>query len=807
MATKIKIDQETLKKHRFWFLLPVVGIALLIAWILVLYVRADAAANFSKAKTTDTQLRSLRSNPDKRNEQWIAASRVKKLESLEQKNQLWIKEYDAQNGIVREPATPPAAGAAATDPLETLPPIKEIRNPFITWPEATVTTWDRENPGRQLRSLDFGEWLRIVPVEYRDHYEGQFERCLDPIPWYSEATGTGAVRVKGGSGNHRVAAMELLNKANLRDKPNVAVLSEEAWVLQEDLAIRRELIKILGEVVDRFATLQPEWEVISITDDEPGPKATATAQVADNLSGPTPTATSTGPAKSGAVIRVDRKAFYNFTWTSQLIPPSDASRTTTGSGQAVDFTLEPWRGWLLDLELVEVNGKVLLRGKSTNHSPRHTLPKQRLAVYFNELGTGAEMAKPLIVEDAGELPPAIFDAEGKITNNATKKLKEMPVPTGAIRISRVTRAHEGDVLDAFHGFNQHWIVELELRGSMQNTRRTLTGYITNRSDRRQRVPGFLMTLSDGNTDQLPERLRVPVDEINAGARRAFTIDLANRPVMLKLVRSVKQELDWRTVPLKRIDRMELGVPAQEQSDRLRVLPLVPYDFAKKDPRYLWGSETPKPTPETPPKPRDTSENHEIRLTRYLEVTNEVRRLPVALVLVVDANYVNDVLTAMSNSRLRFQVTQAVWNRIPALGRPPGPSTTAGRPADGVPGTLGSGSAPPPGAAVRGGGQTPQGGSSGGAGAAEGFSNVLPQSGGGGIGLGGSSTGGGGGSSVAASRPPPGGGLAGGGRGEATQPKFGFVDDSHVVQLQIYGLITLYESPDAFKRLRDLRNKR
>lgn len=804
MAAKIKIDQETLKKHRFWFLLPVVGLALLIAWILVLYVRADAAANFGTAKTTDTQLRSLRSNPDKRNEQWIAASRVKKLESLEQKNQLWIKEYDAQNGVVREPAAPPAAGATATDPLETLPPIKEIRNPLITWPEATATTWDRENPGRQLRRLDFGEWLRIVPVEYRDHYEGQFDRCLDPIPWYNEATGTGAVRVKGGSGNHRAAAMELLSKANLRGNPTV--LSEEAWVLQEDLAIRRELIKILGEVVDRFATLQPEWQAIAITDNDPAPKAASPALAANGAHAAAPTATSTAPAKPGTVIRIDRKAFYNYTWTSQLIPPSDATRPASNARQSVDLTLEPWRGWLLDLELVEANGKVLLRGQSTNHSPRLAVPKQRLAVYFNEVGSGAEMATPLILEDAGELPPAEFGGDGKITNNATKKLREQPVPTGAFRISRVTRANEGDILDAFHGFNQHWILELELRGSTQNTRRTLTGFITNRSDRRQRVPGFLMTLSDGNTDQLPERLRVPVDEINSGARRAFTIDLANRPVMLKLIRSVKQELDWRTVPLKRIDRMELGVPAQEQSDRLRVLPLVPYDFAKKDPRYLWGSETPKPAPENPPKPRETSENHEIRLTRYLEVTNEVRRLPVALVLVVDANYVNDVLTAMSNSRLRFQVTQAVWNRIPALGRPPGPSTTASRPGDVAPGTMGGSSAPPAGAAARGSGQTPQGGGMGGAGAAEGFSNVAPQSGGG-IGLGGGGSTGGGGAGMAASRPPAGTGMAGSGRSDAPQPKFGFVDDSHVVQLQIYGLITLYESPDAFKRLRELRNKR
>lgn len=788
MAAKLKIDQEMLKKHRFWFLLPVVALALLIAWIMVLDVRSEAASNFSAAKTTDSQLRSLKSNQDKRNTQWIEASKVKKTESLEQKNQLWIKEYDFQNGVVREAAKPAPAGGGPVDPLDTLPPIKEVRNPLITWPEATVTTWDRENPGRQLRRLDFGEWLRIVPVEYRDHYEGQFERCLDPLPWYNESTGTGAVRMASASGNHRLAAMALLNRANLREKPNVAVLSEEAWVLQEDLAIRRELIRILGDVVDRYAHLQPEWQQIPIADAEPP------AAKPEGAAPPPAAPPSTRPATS---TQMDRKAFYNYVWTTQLVPPSDLAPPAADAPPRVDPTLEPWHGWLVDLELVETNNKVMLRGSATNHSGRHTLPKQRLAVYFTEIGTGAEMPKPLILDDAGELPPTQYDPEGKAVKLATKKLRDQPAPQGALRISRVVRAIDGDILDAFYGFNQHWVLDIELRGSPQNTRRTLTGHITNRSDRRQRVPGFLLVLSDGNTDQMPERLRVPIDEINAGARRSFTIDLENRAVMLKLVRSVKQELDWRTVPLKRIDKMELGVPAQEQSDRLRVLPLKPYDFATKDPRYQWGGETPKPAPPTPAKPRDTSANHEVRLTRYLEVTNEVRRVPIVMVMVVDAAYANDVLTAMSNSRLRFQVTQAVWNRIPALGRPAGPSTSASAPEGAQPG--GGASFTPPASGAARGGQTPQGQGAGGAGMGAG--GVLPPAGGSGnMGLGGGAP------STRPSTAPPIVSGAGGGSGEP-KVKFGFVDDSHVVQLQIYGLITIYESPDAYKRLNELRNKR
>ena len=49
--------------------------------------------------------------------------------------------------------------------------------------------------------------------------------------------------------------------------------------------------------------------------------------------------------------------------------------------------------------------------------------------------------------------------------------------------------------------------------------------------------------------------------------------------------------------------------------------------------------------------------------RYVEATKQVRRMPVGLVLVVDQAYVNDVLIALGNSPLRFQITQTQWQRF------------------------------------------------------------------------------------------------------------------------------------------------
>ncbi|MCS7022921.1 MAG: hypothetical protein NZU63_13965 [Gemmataceae bacterium] len=49
--------------------------------------------------------------------------------------------------------------------------------------------------------------------------------------------------------------------------------------------------------------------------------------------------------------------------------------------------------------------------------------------------------------------------------------------------------------------------------------------------------------------------------------------------------------------------------------------------------------------------------------RYVDITDQVRRMPVAMVVVVDQDYMQDVLLALANSPLRFQVTQVTWSRF------------------------------------------------------------------------------------------------------------------------------------------------
>ena len=138
--------------------------------------------------------------------------------------------------------------------------------------------------------------------------------------------------------------------------------------------------------------------------------------------------------------------------------------------------------------------------------------------------------------------------------------------------------------------------------------------------------------------------------------------------------------------------------------------------------------------------------------RYIDVTDQVRRMPVALVLVVDQMFVQDVLACYANSPLRFQVTQYHWKRFRGTLDSPGGATLTGGGSPFGPGG-------PPGA-----GGSPFGGSPGGPseGGAEGGS------------------------------PGPGGMPGGFGSGSSAPAVAEEQVTSGLVELSLYGIVTLYE---------------
>jgi hypothetical protein len=160
--------------------------------------------------------------------------------------------------------------------------------------------------------------------------------------------------------------------------------------------------------------------------------------------------------------------------------------------------------------------------------------------------------------------------------------------------------------------------------------------------------------------------------------------------------------------------------------------------------------------------------------RYVHMTEQVRRMPIGVVLIVDQMHVQDVVRAFANSRLRFQNTQFHWQRfhgglglgnaMTGAGMPgaaPGPGfgedRSRGTPLIGGPASRSTGSGPP-------------------------IGSSAPPRGEGGI--------------AGASGPPFGGRFGGG-------PPFGGGDNwnqqqmveegtGNLVELSVYGIASIYE---------------
>jgi hypothetical protein len=103
---------------------------------------------------------------------------------------------------------------------------------------------------------------------------------------------------------------------------------------------------------------------------------------------------------------------------------------------------------------------------------------------------------------------------------------------------------------------------------------------------------------------------------------------------------VDQVLTWKTAAVKRIDEVSVGTaPPDAQGHGRRT-----YAGDQKDLKKLELTK------------------HGLIRNRYWEVSSQYRRIPVSLVLIVNADHIDRILTAFSKSKLEFLTTQFLLNR-------------------------------------------------------------------------------------------------------------------------------------------------
>lgn len=262
---------------------------------------------------------------------------------------------------------------------------------------------------------------------------------------------------------------------------------------------------------------------------------------------------------------------------------------------------------------------------------------------------------------------------------------------------------------------------------------------------------------------------------------------------------LEQVLDWEISPIRRVDALMLGhhshrtvtagLKANEELKKLEPPPeeappgSMPGGMPGMPPGAgpmggMPGMPGPGGMPGMPGTdgsgsgqvPLDATRVNRINRQRYMALTPQCKHLPIGLRLIIDQSHVHDVMSTVSNSRLRIQVTQVHFHHardVQRAGAAPGtvPGYPPGASGPAAPGTMPGGAVPP-------GYGSPPG--PGGPGMSPGpgrgmFPGMIP------------------------GRPfLPGAGDPGGARGGPAETTSGFVDNARLVELSIYGIASLYE---------------
>ena len=236
-----------------------------------------------------------------------------------------------------------------------------------------------------------------------------------------------------------------------------------------------------------------------------------------------------------------------------------------------------------------------------------------------------------------------------------------------------------------------WELDLEVKDQPNGGRKYMTGKIKNRTKQ-------LQLLGSGNTMTLriwfdATRLDLPPFEFQIQGEfvpgdESITIPPLPSHVFapgtnFTEIAKVEQILDEKTVPVRRLDRLALGYPSAKY-----------YTTALNNPRFWPDADPTAATAAAPAGPGPMGdmmspsggsvsggsanvaatlrpgEAGAMALTkladgnkkRYVDVTDQVRRMQVAFTVVVDQQYITDVMIAFANSPLRFETVQYHWKR-------------------------------------------------------------------------------------------------------------------------------------------------
>jgi hypothetical protein len=264
--------------------------------------------------------------------------------------------------------------------------------------------------------------------------------------------------------------------------------------------------------------------------------------------------------------------------------------------------------------------------------------------------------------------------------------------------------------------NAYWELDLRLTPTTSNDKVPfkLSGKITNISDRKLACGNVYNVYLGDSFDSGFARLAIDHEPLAAGESYDFgTVD-GPPTVQFRGLYGVEQVWTWRTAPVKRIDDVRLGYNSSRtasiyRSDKWKRPRWAPApEKAEGDPNAAPGGDMPGGLGGTMPMGgfkmgrmgmgaagagQGDLTKHNLNLVRYSDVNEQVRHMPVALVVVMDERHIPDFLAAVDNSKLRIQLLQFHWHHLrdekimPPAEESTGEGGTQPAPAARAPGTV------------------------------------------------------------------------------------------------------------------------
>jgi hypothetical protein len=233
--------------------------------------------------------------------------------------------------------------------------------------------------------------------------------------------------------------------------------------------------------------------------------------------------------------------------------------------------------------------------------------------------------------------------------------------------------------------NAYFSVELTLKKDD-----SLVFKIKNLQKRRQKLDlNFSVKVNNGEGFE-PEILPISGPPLAPNQEHSQTFEFAKEGKLAKRngIYSVEQVLTWETAAVKRIDHISIGSndPSEfAHSQRTFPLGLRPFDdkdiVKADDPKMgKMGGERPINPPigvgQVGPGGGAGANKTPLLMglwtDRYVEVSEQSRRVPVAVALIVDQDHIDRVMTAFNNSRLRFLESLVLVNHYTGSLQPPLP---------------------------------------------------------------------------------------------------------------------------------------